>query len=69
MCIAIVCLTGDIMNYEINLIFLITTFSYMTKITRQKIKYLENETSFPGEIKRDFCYFSMIFICQNFSQI
>ena len=32
--------------FEINLIFLIKPFSYMTKNSRQKFKYLENEKSF-----------------------
>ena len=33
-------------NFEINLVFLIKSFFYMTKISRQKLKYLENEKSF-----------------------
>ena len=33
-------------NFEINLIFLINSFFYMTKKSRQKFKYLENEKSF-----------------------
>ena len=32
--------------------FLIKSFRYMTKKSRQKLKYLENEKSFWGEIKR-----------------
>ena len=47
MCIAIVYEPGcDIIDFEINLIFLIKPFSYMTKKSRQKFKYLENEKSF-----------------------
>ena len=47
MCIAIACLPGcDVMNFEINLIFLIKPFLYMTKKSTQKLKYLENEKSF-----------------------
>ena len=46
MCIAIVCYPGcDVINYEMNLIFLI-------KKSRQKLKYLESEKSFKDEIKK-----------------
>ena len=49
-CIAVVCFSGyDIMNFEINLIFLI-----MTKKLRQKLKYLENKNSFLRWIKKYF---------------
>ena len=45
--IAIVCYPGyDVMDLEINLIFLIEPFFYMTKKSWQKLKYLENEKSF-----------------------
>ena len=38
MCIAIICFPGcDVINFEINLSFLIKTFSYMTKKLRTKI--------------------------------
>ena len=58
MCIAIVCFPGcDVMNFEIILIFLIKPFFYMTKKSRLKFKYLENEKSFKGEIKSIFHYF------------
>ena len=47
MCIAIICQPGrDIKNFKINLIFLIKLLLYMTKKSRQKLKYLENEKSF-----------------------
>ena len=36
----------DVINFEINLIFLIKVFSYETKKSKQKFKYLENEKSF-----------------------
>ena len=36
----------DVINFETNLGFLIKTFFYMTKKSRQKLKYLENEKSF-----------------------
>ena len=45
--IAIVCFPGfDVMNFEINLIFLIKQFSYVTEKSRQKFKYPENEERF-----------------------
>ena len=52
MCIAMVCEPGcDVINFEINLIFLIKSFSYMTKKSRQKREYLENETNDNGFLK------------------
>ena len=42
------------MGFEINLIFLIKPFSYMTKKARQKFKYLKSEKSFKDEIKNFF---------------
>ena len=42
---------------KINLIFLIEPFRYMTKKSRQKLKYLENEKSFWSKIKRFFIIF------------
>ena len=44
----------DVVNFEINLIFLIKPFSYMNKKSREKFKYLENEKSFEREIKSVF---------------
>ena len=39
MCIAIVCFQGcDVINFEINLIFQIKSFFYMTKKLRKKSK-------------------------------
>ena len=47
MCIAIVYSLGcDVTNFEDNLIFLIKSFFYMAKKSRQTFKYLENENSF-----------------------
>ena len=47
MCIAIVCFPGcDVINFEVNLIFLIKPFFYMTKMSKQKFKYLENKKCF-----------------------
>ena len=45
--LVIVCWPGCIViNFEINLIFLIKPFFYVTKKSRKKIKYLENKKSF-----------------------
>ena len=47
MCIAIACFPGcDVMNFGFDLIFLINLFFYMTKKSKQKLKYLENKKSF-----------------------
>ena len=46
-CIAIDCFPSfDVTYFGINLIFLIKSFFYMTKKSRQIFKYLENESSF-----------------------
>ena len=53
-----VCYPGcNVINFEINLIFLIKLFFYMNKKSRQKRKYLENEKSFYDEIKAFFIIF------------
>ena len=55
MCITIVYWPGcDVIKFETNLIFLIKQFYNITKKSRQKLKYLENEKSFLGEIKKHF---------------
>ena len=47
MCIVIVYYLGcDVIKIEINLTFLIKLFLYMTRKSRLKFKYLENEKSF-----------------------
>ena len=47
MCSEIVYKPGcDVMNFEVNLIFLIKPFSYMTKKSWQKLKSFENKKSF-----------------------
>ena len=52
MFIVIVCVSVfDIINFEIYLSFLIKWFSYITKKSGQKRKYLQNEKSFSDEIK------------------
>ena len=57
--ITIVCLpVCDVIKFEINLIFLMTKkFCYMTKKTRQKFKYLENERAFDVKLKAFFIIF------------
>ena len=45
--ISVVCFPGgDVVSFEINLIFLIKRFFYVTKKSREKFKYLENGNSF-----------------------
>ena len=38
----------------------------MTKMSRQRLKHLENETSFEGETKKHFSSFLKAFIGKNF---
>ena len=46
-CIAIVCFPGcDVIDFETNLTFLIKLIFCVTKKSRQKFKYAENEKSF-----------------------
>ena len=44
------------------------SFRYMTRTSRQKIRYLENKKSFCGEIKSIFQHFKKAFSCQKLSQ-
>ena len=65
--IAIACFPGcDFINLEINLIFLIKQFFYMTKLSRQKLKYLEDKQK--SKIKSIFPQFWRAFICQKLAQ-
>ena len=58
MCLTIACWPGcGVIKFVSNLIFLIKPFSYMTKNSWEKIKYLENEKSFWGKIKSIFHHF------------
>ena len=67
MCIAIVCFPGfDVINFENNLIFLIKPFLYMTRKSRQKLKYLGNQKSFQGEIKSFAIIFKRFSVSKNF---
>ena len=47
----------DVMNFEIYHGFPIKPFSYVTKNSEQKLKYLKNERSFQVEIKSIFHHF------------
>ena len=69
MYITIVCFPScNVMNFEINLIFQIKPFLYMSKKSRQKFKCLENEKGFWDELKRIFHHFWETFSCQKLSQ-
>ena len=57
-----------VINFEINLIFLIKSFCYMTKKSRQIPKYLENEIGFWREIKSILHHFYRAFSCQKLFQ-
>ena len=61
------CLLTRLWRHNIwnNLIFVIKPFCYMTKKSRQKVKYLENEKSFWSEHSSSFL---RVFSCQNLSQ-
>ena len=59
---------ADIIKFEINLIFILKPFRYMSKKSRQKLKHLENEKSCCGEIKSIFHLFKSAFSCQKLSQ-
>ena len=46
----------DVIKFEINLIFLTKPFCYMTQKSRQKLKYLEKEKSFPQIEKKNVIF-------------
>ena len=49
MCIVIICQPDyDVIDFEINLLFLIKPFSCMTKMSKQKFNYLEKELFLKG---------------------
>ena len=65
MCIAIVCFPGyDVIDFEINLIFLIEPFSYITRESTQKFIYLDNKKSDEAEIKT-FIIFKGLSVANN----
>ena len=45
------------MKFEIKLVFLIKTFLYMPKKSKQKLKCFKNEKSFQGETEIIFHHF------------
>ena len=53
-----------VISFGIDLIFLIKLFFYMTKESRPKFKYFENEKSFLGEKKKAF-----FMICKGLSVV
>ena len=66
MCNAGVCLPScDAINFEINVMFLIKPFLYMTNMLRSKLKYLEKEKSFCGETKTFFIIFKALAFLKN----
>ena len=66
MCIVIVCSTGcGVINFEINLIFLIKPLFLYDQKSIQKFKNLENEKTFYNKINNIFRHFSKVFIEAN----
>ena len=59
---------SQVITSKLNLIFLIKSFFYMTKKSRQKFKYLENKNIFSGEIKSIFHNFQMAFSFQKLAE-
>ena len=58
MCIVIICfLDYDVINFEINLSFLVKQFFFVTIKSGQKFKYLKNEKSFFRWNKKQFLSF------------
>ena len=58
MCVLVICfLVCDVINFEVNHIFLFKLFFCITKIVRTKFKNFKNEKSFDGDIKNIFHYF------------
>ena len=54
----------DVLNFEINLIFLIKQFSYTAKKSGHKFKYLKKKKSFKYETKSIFHRFERAYSCQ-----
>ena len=69
MCAVITCHPAcDLINFIIDFSFLIKPFSYMTKKSEQKFKYLTNKKSIWGEIKSIFYHLQKSFSCQKLLQ-
>ena len=58
----------DVINFEINLSFIIKPLFYMTKNSGQKSKYLKNKKSISHKIKNIFHDFKGVSSCQKLSQ-
>ena len=54
----------DVINFEINFIFLINSFLHMTKKSRQNFRYLEKEKSF-SKVKSFFIIFKGLPVAKN----
>ena len=66
MYIAIACYpVCDIINLEIYLSFLIQPFSYMTKNSEQKLKYLKKKRAFKVKQKAFFIIFKDLLVARN----
>ena len=66
MYIAIICFPGcDVVSSEINLVFLIKPFFYMTIKSEKKFKYLENKRAFKAKYKVFFIICKGISVAKN----
>ena len=66
MCITIVCQPDcDVIKFEINLMFLIKPFCYMTKSSRQKFKYPETKRTFEVKWKAFFIISEGLSVAKN----
>ena len=54
-----------VMEFEINLVFLNKLYCYMTKKSRQKLNYLEDEKSFWSQTKSIFHIFKGLSFAKN----
>ena len=65
-CIAIICFpVCDFVNFEINLIFLIKHFCYMTKKSKQELKHLRMKRTFKVKLKAFFIIFKWLSVAKN----
>ena len=62
------CILQLFINQAVGLIFLVKPLWYLINKSRQKLKYLENEKSFLGEMKSNFHHFQTDFRCQKVFQ-
>ena len=65
-CTVITCFPDfEVINVEIILSFLNKPFSYITKKSERKFKYLQNEKGLLVEVKSTFHHFKKVFSCQK----